>query len=266
MFKNYLKTAWRSIFRNKMYTTINVFGIAIGIAAFWLIFLFVADELSFDRYNENADRIVRVVQHTKWNGNDLHQATTSAPFAGALKTAFPEIEDAVRIDPEGGGVITYNDKKIKQDDIVFADNSLFKIFSYRFLYGSAKDALEKPQTIVITASLANKLFGSAEKAINQTLYFNNDYPNKVTGIIKDIPKNSHLRFSAVRSVATGFDNDGWQNFRLYTYLLLKKGTDYIALENKLSQFAQQNIQKLMKVNDYKMELQPLTSIHLTSRP
>jgi len=264
MFKIHFKTAWRSIFRNKMYSIINVFGIAIGIAAFWLIFLFVADELSFDRYNQNADRIVRVVQHSKWNGNDLHQATTSAPFAGALKEAFPEIEDAVRIDPEGGGVITYHGKKIKQNDIVFADNSLFKIFSYHFLYGSAKDALQKPQTIVITESLANKLFGSAEKAINQTVYFDNDYPNKVTGIIKDIPTNSHLRFSAVRSVANGLDADGWQNFHVYTYLLLKKGTDFSAFENKLSRFAQQNIQKLIKVNDYKLELQPLTSIHLTS--
>ncbi|MEO6357622.1 MAG: ABC transporter permease, partial [Ferruginibacter sp.] len=253
-----------SFLRNKMYTAINVGGIAIGVTAFWLIFLFVADELSYDRYNVNADRIVRVVQHTRWNGNDLHQAPTSAPFAGALKTAFPEIEEAVRIDMEGGGVITSPDKKIKQGDVIFADNSLLKIFSYDFLYGSSINALEKPQTIVITESLANKLFGSAEKALNQAVSFDGGDPNTVTGIIKDIPVASHLRFSAVRSAANAFDKDGWQNFHVYTYLLLKKGTDYKALENKLPAFSQQTIQKIMKVSDYKMELQPLTSIHLHS--
>jgi putative ABC transport system permease protein len=264
MIKNYFKVAWRSFLRNKMHTAINVSGIAIGVAAFWLIFLYVADEISYDRYNANADRIVRVVQHTKWNGNDLHQVPTSAPFAGALKESFPEIEEAVRIDLEGGGVITAPGKKIKQDDVIFADNSLLKIFSYDFLYGSSKNALELPKTIVITESLANKLFGSAEKAFNQVISFDGGDPNTVTGIIKDIPVASHLRFSAVRSVASAFDGDSWQNFHVYTYLLLKKGTDYKALENKLLQFSLQTIQKIMKVTDYKMELQPLTSIHLHS--
>jgi putative ABC transport system permease protein len=264
MIINYFKTALRAILRSKMYTAINVSGIAVGLAAFWLIFLYVADELSYDRYNANADRIVRVVQHTRWNGNDLHQAPTSAPFAGALKKAFPEIEEAARIDLEGGGVITFRNKKLKQDDIILADNSLLKIFSYDFLYGSSQDALKKPKTIVVTESLANKLFGSVKNAMNQVIYFDGSYPNTVTGVIKDIPVNSHLRFSAVRAVANTFDEDGWQNFHVYTYLLLKKGTDYKTLENKLPQFAQQTIQQQMKVNDYKMELQPLTSIHLHS--
>jgi len=124
--------------------------------------------------------------------------------------------------------------------------------------------LKKPQTIVITESLANKLFGSAKSALNQVIYFNGNYPNTITGVIKDIPVNSHLRFSAVRSVANAFDEDGWQNFHVYTYLLLKKGTDYKVLQNKLPPFAQQTIQQQMKVSDYKMELQPLTSIHLHS--
>ncbi len=98
MIINYLKTAWRSALRSKLYTAINVAGMAVGLAAFWLIFLYAADELSYDRYHANADRIVRVVQHTWWNGNDLHQATTSAPFAPALQAAFPEVEATARID------------------------------------------------------------------------------------------------------------------------------------------------------------------------
>ncbi len=264
MIRNFIKTAWRSLFRNRMYSSINVLGIAIGLAAFWLICLFVADELSYDRHYANADRIVRVAQHTKWNGNELHQATTSPPFAPALKNAFPEIDNSARIDLEGGGIISYQDKKFRQDDIIVADNNLLSVFSYDFLYGSAKDALLRPQTIVLTETLAEKLFGSAEKAMNQTLYFDGNYPNTVTGIIRDIPANSHLRFSAIRAAGDGFDNEGWQNFHVYTYLLLKPGTDPKALETKLPQFAAGTIQQLMKVSEYRMELQPLTSIHLHS--
>ena len=263
MIKNYFKIAWRSLLKNKTYSLINIAGLTLGLAAFWLIVLYVADELSYDRYNANADRIVRVVQHTRWNGNDLHEAPTSPPFAPALKAAFPEIEDAARIDVEGGGIITYKEKNIKQDDIVFADKSLLKIFSYDFLYGTPANSLSKPQSIVINESLAKKLFGSAEKAFNRTIFFGNNFPNTVTGVIKDIPANSHLRFSAVRSLPDDYTG-GWQNFGIYTYLLLKKGVNYKDLENKLPGFAQQTIQKIMKVNDYKMELQPLTSIHLHS--
>lgn len=264
MIRNYIKTAWRSIFRNRMYSFINVLGIAIGLAAFWLIALFVTDELSYDRHYANADRIVRLAQHTKWNGNELHQATSSAPFAPALRNAFPEIENAARIDLEGGGILSYQDKKFKQDDIIWADNSLLSIFGYEFLYGTAKDALAQPQTIVLTETLAEKLFGTADKALNQTVNIDGNNPNRVTGVIKDIPANSHLRFSAVRAAGTGFDRDGWQDFHVYTYLQLKPGIDPKTLESKLPPFAAQTIQKLMNVPDYKMELQPLTSIHLYS--
>ncbi len=263
MFKNYIKTAWRNLLRSKTYSAINIGGLAIALTAFWLIALYVVDELSYDRYHENAGRIVRVVQHTRWNGNDIHEAPTSAPFAPALQAAFPEIEEAVRIDMEGGAIITWQDKKIKQEDLINADKSLLKIFSYHFIYGDPHSALDRPQSIVITESLANKIFGSPAQAINQTLTLNNNTPNKVTGVIRDIPANSHLRFSGVRSFDDGF-TEGWQNFHLYTYLLLKKGTDYRDLEKKLPQFAAGTIQKIMRVNDYKMELQPITSIHLHS--
>ncbi|MBE7169252.1 MAG: ABC transporter permease [Williamsia sp.] len=263
MITNYLKTAWRNLLRNKLYTTINIGGLALALAACWMIMLFVFDEFSYDRYNEHADRIVRVVQHTRWNGNDLHQAPVSAPFAPALKAAFPEIEDAVRIDAEGGGTITAGEKKIKQGDMIVADKSLLKIFSYQFLAGDQETALSKPQSIVVTKTLAEKLFGSADKAINQTIYLDENYPNTITAVIDDIPVNSHLRFSAVRSFNEGY-TEGWQNFHIYTYLLLKKGVQRSELEKKLPQFAAQTIQAMMHIKDYRLELQPLTSIHLYS--
>src|ERR1700712_2050105 len=113
MYKNYFKSAYRNLSRHKGYAAINIAGLVFGLSAFWLITLYVADELSYDRFNTNADRIVRVVQHASWDGGNLNIALTSAPFAPALKAAYPEIEDAVRIDPEGGGTITYKEKKIK---------------------------------------------------------------------------------------------------------------------------------------------------------
>ena len=259
MLRNYFKTALRNLFRNKTYAAINISGIAIGLTAFWLIALYIADELSYDRYNKNADRVVRVVQHAKWDGGELHLAPTSAPFASELKNKFPEIEQATRIVPEGGGVISYNKKPIKAGDIFFADANIFSVFTHPFLFGDANTALAKPQAIVLTQTLATKLFGNPAIALNQTVFFENNYPNLVTGIIKDVPENSQLRFSALRSLPSNFSG-AWQNFNCFTYLLLKKNTDYKNLEAKLPQFAAATIQKEMGVKDYRMELQPLTSI------
>ncbi len=263
MFKNYFKIAFRNLSRHKGYAAINIFGLVLGLAAFWMIALYVADELSYDRYNKNAGRIVRLAQHASWDGGNMNVALTSPPFAPALKTDYPEIEDAVRIDAEGGGIITYQDKKINAGDIIFADKSIFNIFSYQFLYGDPETASTEPNSIVISESLADKIFGSAESAFGQTIYFDNSDGSKVTGVIKDIPGNSHLRFSGVRFFPADY-TEGWQNFHVYTYLLLKKNTDLKSLEKKLPAFTAKTIQKEMGVKDYQLELQPLTSIHLHS--
>ncbi|MEO6731407.1 MAG: ABC transporter permease [Ferruginibacter sp.] len=263
MIKNYFKTAIRNLLRNRTYAFINIGGMAIGLAAFWLIVLYIADELSYDRYHQHSDRIYRVAQHAKWDKGDLHMAVTSAPFGPALKGKFPGIQEATRIVPEGGGVISYNKKAMKADDIFFADANVFDVFTYPFLYGNAKTALLQPQTIVLTETLAKKLFGDPAKAINQTVFFENNYPVVITGVIKDIPENSHLRFSALRSLPHQYSGD-WQNFNLLTYVLLTKGSNYKTLEAKLPQFAAATIQKAMGGVDYRMELQPLNSIHLHS--
>lgn len=263
MLRNYFKTAFRNLLRNKTYAAINITGIAIGLTAFWMIALYVADELSYDRFHTNANRIYRVAQHASWEGGNISQASTSAPFAGSLKTTYPEIQEATRILQEGGGIISYNNNPIKADDILFADANIFKVFSLPFISGNAATALTQPESIVLTESLARKLFADPQKALNQTVYFENNYPNLVTGVIKDIPGNSHLSFSGLRSLPAGW-TEGWQNFSVYTYLLLKPGTDYKKLEAKLPDWAGQTIQKMMNINDYRVELQPLTSIHLHS--
>ncbi len=263
MLRNYCKTAIRNITRHKGYAAINIVGLMLGLAAFWLIMLYVADELSYDRYNSNAGRIYRVAQHAAWNGNSMDVALTSPPFAPHMQAAFPEIESTVRVNMEGGGTIEYGDKKIDANDMIFADSTIARVFSYTFLYGNAATALQKPSSIILTESLAGKLFGSADKALNQTIYFENHFPNTVTAVIKDVPANSHLRFSGIRSFSNEGEN-GWQNFTLYTYLLLAKGTDVKKLESKLPAFAAATIQKQMGIKDYRMELQPLNDIHLRS--
>jgi putative ABC transport system permease protein len=263
MIRSYLNIAFRNLFRHKTSSIINISGMAVGLAVCWLIALYVADEFSYDRFNKKADRIVRVVHHAVWQGGNVHLAVTSAPFAPALKATYPEVQEAIRIVPEGGGVITYQNTHIKADNIFFSDKNVFDIFSFPFLYGEPSTALSTPQTIVLTEGLAKKIFGDAQNALGQTIYFDNNFPNKITGVIKDIPGNSHLRFEALRSLPGNY-TDNWQNSNLYTYLLLANGTDYKKLQEKLPQFAARTIEKEMKLSNYRMELQPLTSIHLHS--
>lgn len=264
MINHYFKTAWRNLSKNKIYAAINISGIAIGLAAFWLIALYVCDELTYDTSFANSNRICRIVQLASWQGGGMNVVPTSAPFATAFKSDFPQVEDAVRIDVEGGGVIHYGEKTIKQNDICFSENSFFKLFDYHFLYGDPNTALSQPQSIVITESLASKIFGDPSKAINKTILFGSDnYPNKVTGVIKDMPQNSHLQFSGIRSAGDEFKSTEWQNAYLYTYLLLKKGTDIKSFEKKLAPL-EKDISRAMHYTSFQIELQPLTSIHLHS--
>jgi putative ABC transport system permease protein len=263
MLYNNLRSAYRNLKRHKGYAFINIFGLAVSLAACWLIFLYVKDELSYDRFNQNADRIVRLAQHTSWEGGNMNIAVTSAPFADVLKQKFPEIEDAVRIDAEGGDLIAHGNSTLKINDIISADASFFHIFSFDFLEGDANSALKDPGSIVLTKSLARTLFGSEESAINQIVVFPGNSPARVSAVIRDVPQNSHLRFSAVRpfQVETAVN---WQNARLYTYLLLKTPSSLQTLRRQLPVFVQSTIKKEMQATTYDLELQPLTSIHLQS--
>lgn len=187
MLKNYFTIAWRNLLKHKGFSLINIIGLGIGLAAFGMIALYVTDELSYDKHNTKADRIFRVVQHGIWSGGEFNLAITSAPYASALKSDYPEVKDAVRINTEGGGKIVYSDKQLSVNDIFFTDNSIFNVFSYHFLYGDAATVLSAPQSIVLTKSLAVKLFGDASQAFGKTILFDGDFPNKVSGVIDDVP-------------------------------------------------------------------------------
>ncbi len=263
MLTNYLKIAFRTLWKNRLFSGLNIIGMGVGMAAVVLMGLYIMHERSYDLFHANADRIVRVVHYAQWTGGDMKMAPTSAPFAPALKNDYPEIEKAVRISTEGGGLITYRDKKIEANDIFFADKTVFDVFTFPFLHGNPATALARPESIVLTKTLAEKLFGDAAKAIGQPIEFSNHFVNTVTGVIADVPTQSHLHFSALRSLPANY-TDGWQNFSLYTYLLLNKGSDSKALEAKLPGFYHKYLKKEMGELNYRMELQPLTSIHLNS--
>ncbi len=263
MLTNNLLTAYRNLKRHKIYSIINIAGLAVSLAACWLIFLYIKDELSFDRFNEKADRIVRVVQHQSWDGGNLNIALTSAPFAPALKQNFPQIEDAVRIDAEGGDLISTGNSAIKVNDIISSDPSLFRIFSYDFLEGSPATALSDPQSIVLTESLAHTIFGSRDSYINEMVVYPGGTPSRVSAVIRDIPENSHLRFSAVRPLPADFTG-AWQNASIYTYLLLKTPGSLKSLNTQLPAYVRSHIQNEMHATQYRLELQPLLSIHLQS--
>ncbi|GAB3524100.1 ABC transporter permease [Emticicia fontis] len=263
MIRNYLKIAIRNLVKNKVYSFINIGGLAVGFTVFCLIALYVADELSFDNFHAKGDHIVRLVHHAEWEGGEAHHAVTSAAFAPALKAEFPEIKEAVRIVPEGGGVIAFKDKTVMAGNILFTDKNVFDVFTFSFITGNPKTALSEPNTIVITESLANKIFGNAKNALNQTIVFDKEVANKITGVVQDVPGNSHIQFEGLRSLPNNFTAN-WQDSNLYTYLLLNDGVDKSKLEAKFPAFAQKTILKEMPVVSYKMELQQLRDIHLHS--
>lgn len=263
MIESYFKIAWRNLLKSKLFSLINIFGLAVGLAAFWLILLFVSYEFSFDRFHENHDSIYRVVQNASWSTGAMHVPITSAPFAPALLDHYPEIEAAIRINPEGGGVINYNNNRLIVNDIYFVDSNFFDVFSFELIHGDPSSVLTKPQSIVISNTLATNLFGDPSSAVGRVLYFENDFQNIVTGVMEDVPNNSHLQFSALRSLPSDFTS-GWQEFFLYTYILLNKNATVSELESKLPQFFDKYLLNKMGQVDYRLELQPLPSIHLHS--
>jgi len=247
--------------RQRVFSFINVAGLALSLTVVWLISLYVADELSYDRYHEKAGRIYRLASHGKWGNEKFDITGTSGLSAGAFKTDFPEVEDALRIDAEGGGILEYGDKQIRDDAMFFTDPSFFTIFTYHFIAGDVT-ALQKPNSIVLTKSLAAKLFNDAETAMNKTVFVDKA-PALVTGVIEDVPWNSHFSFNAVRAIPSTYQGD-WGNLSIYTYVLLKKNADIDRLRAKMPAF----VTKYLTINaqniSFTLELQPLTSIHLHS--
>ncbi|HEY1055734.1 MAG TPA: ABC transporter permease, partial [Emticicia sp.] len=279
MIRNYLKIAFRNLVKNKVFSAINVFGLAIGIATCLIIVLFVQDEWSYDRFNEKADRIVRVVLRGMMNGEAMKEAVTMAPTAHTLKNDYPEVEEATRLRNYGSQKITVGEKTFKDENLAYVDANFFQVFTLPFIKGDAKTALLEPNTIVITQETAIKYFGN-EDPIGKVLTFKDlKQVYKVTGVIEKVPANSHFHFDLLGSMESLDDAKGtsWMQSSYYSYLLLHKGYDYKKLEAKLPQVVDKymapQLEKALGVslsefrkkgNDVGLYLQPLTDIHLYS--
>jgi putative ABC transport system permease protein len=279
MFKNYLKTAFRNIRKNKLFSFINILGLSLGIATCFIIMLYVQDELSYDGFNKNADNIVRVVFHANLNGGKINESVSMPPVAQTMKKDFPEVKDATRILDFGTPKITYNNTVFKDDRFALVDPNFFSIFTLPMIKGDAKTALAQPDGIVLTQETAEKYFGK-EDPVGKIIKIKTDSSRvyKVTGIIKNIPANSHFHFDAFGSLTSWANatSDTWLA-GYHTYLLLNPGTDLKKMEAKfpamVAKYMGPQIQQQMglslkefitKGNSLGFTLQPLKDIHLNS--
>jgi len=276
MFKNYLKIAWRNILKNKGIFSINIVGLALGIASCLIIMLFVVDELSYDRFNEKADDIVNVVFRAKVNGEEIKEGVVMAPVGKTLKQEFPEVLDATRIRNFGTPKIVVENQSYRDDKFAFVDANFFNVFTLPIIDGDARNPLQEPNTAVITKAEAEKLFG-ADNAIGKLFFLEDqEQPFRVTGIIDEVPRNSHFHFDIFASIE-GLEeakSDSWFNGDFFTYLLLKEGSDYKALEAKFPYVIKKYLgskmleqmgvpyEEFTKENKIGFRIFPLTDIHL----
>ncbi len=270
MFKNYFKVAFRNIFANKGSSLINVAGLAIGMASCVLIVLFITDELSYDRFHDKADRIFRVVFSSSDDGKPTN-ANGSFGVGPALKRDFPEITETVRIRRMGQGVkryVGYGDKKFYEKRFFFAEPSILTVFDFPLVMGDPGSALDEPNTIVLTEDMAAKYFGTEDpigKVIETDPYNDGDLMSfRITGVAKNIPRNSHLHFDFLASyVSLREDTDEFSGYyQHYTYVLLNDKSSAESLNPKFLAFLHRNWRKDPW---YTISLQPLLDIRLHSR-
>jgi len=270
MVKNYVKVAMRSLQRNKGFTAINIIGLSIGLATCLLIVFYVADELGYDKYNAKANNIYRVDFEVKFGNNDNRYAAVQSGVANEAKKDFATVEQAVRLRPAYEQPAGFRVKKgssvLQETNAIYADASLFDVFTLPMIEGAPATALTQPNTVVLTESAAKKYF-DATNVVGQTLVLNDTLNFKVTGVIKDVPKQSHFSYNMFLSMETipGSRNPNWRGGGYNTYLLLKSGASTTAISQKLTSVAMQFTASYMGKDDYlKYSLTPLTAIHLHS--
>ncbi|MHC1704828.1 MAG: ABC transporter permease [Tenuifilaceae bacterium] len=278
---SYLKTGLRSILKYRFYSFINILGLAIGIAGSLLIILYVSNELSYDKFHNSSDRIYRIGVEGKLRGEPVNMAISCAPMAKALLNDYPEVEKVTRLSRMGDWLIGSGDRKFNEEQFLFADSSFFDVFNFKLLKGDPKKVLSRPRTMVMTVSGVKKYFGN-EDPIGKTIRVENDTTLfEITGIMEDVPVNSHFHFLLLGSTISyprQSESDVWLNNGFYNYVLLKKGTNPQEFEKKLRDLLEKYIGPQLKQmlnisiedfeksgNSYGYFIQPLEDIHLKSK-
>ena len=279
MFKNYLKSALRNLYKHKCYSLINIIGLAIGMACCLLILLYVRHELSYDAYHENSDQIHRVAMEARWGGRDFDIAVSAAPMAKTMVDEYPEILDAVRFRNRGAYIVQYGDTSFREQRVAFADPSVFRVFSIPLLRGDPETVLSSPNTLVISRKTAEKYFRD-EEPMGKTLRLENRDDFQVAGVFEDMPDNSHFHFDIMFAMESLPESKSqvWLSQNFQTYILLRDDADWTEMEGKLAglmdryfgpqiaQFIGRSYEEIVEEGAMfaRFYLQPLRSIHLHS--
>jgi putative ABC transport system permease protein len=273
MFKNYLSIAIRLIQRQPGYAFINIVGLAVGMAAFFVITLFITDELSYDSHHENSDRLYRIAVEGATRNGEMRTAMTSPSWGPELQDEIPEIEAVVRMRPPNQMWLVAKDNlKFFEKGFVFIDSTAFDVFSFELVRGARESALAAPFSVVITESMAAKYF-PGQDPIGKQLRLDNAYDFSVTGIIRDLPVQSHFKADFLASLTT-LDTPiyGPQflqqnlNFAMYTYALLSPGANTAEVEGKIDEYIVRTVGPQLESIGAELTsfLQPIESIHLES--
>jgi len=273
---HFIKTVFRNFNHNRLYTAINITGLAIGLSCFTFILLFIIDEISFDKHHEKHKRIYRLESDITISDKNQKVAKSSFAIGPAFKKEFPEVEEFVRFRSVDNSFLQYEDKQFYEEGLYYTDSLVFSVFTHRFVYGSPDNALSKPNTIVLTESLARKYFGE-ENPIGKIINLGNMLNCKVTGVIEDVPKNSHLKFDGLISLESysqvigekmyhDLGNIHFWAIRLFTYVLIKENSSVESIHQKFPNFHDKYIAEISKQlnGTFNLLTTRLDEIHLYS--
>ena len=268
MIKNYLKIAFRNLWRHKGFSFINVAGLAVGMTACFLIFIYVKFELSYDKFNQNFNQVYRLNTDIKSPNEVLHWSSASAPMGPALQQDYPEMVKANARVFGAGFLVVSGDKKFQENNISFTDPALFDIFTFPFIRGNPKTALSAPFDAVLTETMAKKYFGSTD-VVGKSLLLDGKHPVNITGVVKDVPLNSHFNFDMLISASTMeplklIRMAEWGNFSNFTYLLIPNPADAARVQARLPDFLRKHITEDQRRRGYNYELfvEPLKDVYM----
>ncbi len=270
MIRNYIKTALRNIIREKGHAFINIFGLAIGFTCALLIFAWVYDEVTYDRFHENLDQLYRVEQDQYYNGRAYHVTVTPYPSGPGWEEKIPEINESVRFDHLGNLLFNQEKKSFFESGIIAADPAIFDVFTFPLRYGDPQTALAEPYSMILNQELAEKYFGN-ENPLGKILRINNQHEFTITGILEKLPENSSLKFKGIvpfdYTRTTGQYQDSWGVNSIVTMVQLKENADPGPLAKKLTDVVGSHIlEEDDDPDDYQTQfmLAPLKDLHLHS--
>ncbi|MGC1243577.1 MAG: ABC transporter permease [Chryseosolibacter sp.] len=268
MLKNLLKISFRTILKDKTYSLLNITGLTIGITCSLFLIMYILHELSYDRHHANARDIYRVISNIKETDNAFTWAVAQIPLAEELRDNYPEVKNAVRFFGTGRTLYKNGDRQFYEEEFYLADSTVFEMFTYPFLYGDQATALDNPFSIVLTEKTVKKYFSDASAAVGQSIQNQQGEEFKITGVMQDVPLNSHFIFDGLisRNTRPGFQGS-WGNFGVFTYVHLPEGYDLTKMYTSLDKVIKEKVDPIFEQYgiNIKYELQPILDIHLYSK-